>query len=122
MAAEIRAGIGALDPTILPDPYRRYEAERLLEIWLEGRPGVEDLVLCHGRPDLDNLLVDPAPVGWVGVGRLRLADRHADLAVVQYSLHRRFGPDSVFAFYEAYGTEPDLVRLDHYLLASFLQS
>ncbi len=121
LADELGAGIDGVDPATLPDPYRRYDAARLLEIWLGGRPDVEDLVLCHGRPELANLIVDPAPVGWVDVGRLRLADRHADLAIIQHSLHQRFGPDSVFAFYEAYGFDADLVRLDHYLLASFLQ-
>ncbi len=117
---QIEAGVSALDPAELPDPYSRYSAERLVEIWRHGRPASEDLVLCHGDPSLPNLIIDPAVVGWVDVGRLCLADRHLDLAIAQYSIHRNFGPDAVFAFFEAYEIDPDLVRLDHYLLASFL--
>ncbi|MEZ5227573.1 MAG: phosphotransferase [Acidimicrobiales bacterium] len=120
LAADVTASIADLDPSTLPDPYARYDAERLAEIWREGRPGTEDIVLCHGDPSLPNLLIDPGVVGWVDVGRLRLADRHLDLAVAQYSIHRNFGPDAVFAFFEAYDLDPDLVRIDHYLLANFL--
>lgn len=120
LAAEIEAAADGLDPNQLPDPYSRYSAARLIEIWREGRPAQEDLVLCHGDPSLPNLLIDPGVVGWVDVGRLRMVDRHLDLAVAQYSVHRNFGPDAVFAFFEAYEGDPDLVRIDHYLLANFL--
>ncbi len=120
IADEVEANIEALDPSELPDPYSRYGAERLVEIWQGGRPPVEDLVLSHGDPSLPNLIIDPAVVGWVDLGRLRLADRHLDLAIAHYSIHRNFGPDAVFAFFEAYEIDPDLVRLDHYLLANFL--
>lgn len=120
LAGEIEASADDLDPSQLPDPYSRYEAARLIEIWQQGRPANDDLVLCHGDPSLPNLVIDPAVVGWVDVGRLRLADRHLDLAVAQYSIHRNFGPDAVFAFFEAYDFDPDLVRIDHYLLANFL--
>ncbi len=122
LAAVVATAVESLDPSTLPDPYGRYSAERLGEIWRDGRPEAEDLVLCHGNPSLSNLLVDPATVGWVGVGRLRLADRHLDLAIAQYSVHRNFGPDAVFAFFEAYDIDPDLVRLDHYLLAGLILS
>ncbi len=120
LAIDVTAGLDQLDPAELPDPYRRYSTERLVQIWQQGRPATEDLVLCHGNPTLTNLIIDPDVVGWVDVGRLRLADRHLDLAIAQYSIHRNFGPDAVFAFFDAYELDPDLVRLDHYLLANLL--
>lgn len=120
LAADIEQVSDDLDSTRLPDPYCRYEARRLVEIWQQGRPDGEDLVLCHGDPSVPNLVINPAVVGWVDVGRLCLADRHLDLAIAQYSIHRNFGPDAVFAFFEAYDFDPDLVRIDHYLLANFL--
>lgn len=121
-AAEVEQAASTLDPTTLPDPYRRYSASDLLGFFLDGRPAKEDLVLCHGKPVLENLVVEGTNAGWVDLGRLRLADRHVDLAIVQQSLHRRFGPESVFAFYEAFGAEADMVRLDHYLLGALILS
>jgi aminoglycoside phosphotransferase len=120
LAEEIGRSVPRLEPRSLPDPYARYSAAQLEEFWIAGRPATEDVVLCHGSARLDNLIVDPDVVGWVDVGRLRLADRHLDLAIAQRSVHRNFGPDAVFAFYEAYDVDPDLVRLDHYLLAGHL--
>ena len=45
---------------------------------------------------------------------------HFDLAIVQRSLHYDLGPAAVFGSYEGYGADPDLVRLDHFVLASLL--
>ncbi len=127
LAEDIAAG-GIADTADLPDPYARYEGRRLRSIWAEGRPDNEDLVVCHGRPTLDRFLIEPRdrPDGGVvvaavrGSGGMRVIDRHFDLAVIHHSLHHRVGPESVFLFYEAYGGDPDLVRLDHYLLGAML--
>lgn len=116
------------DVVALPAPYDRYPLADLRSIWVGGRPPTEDLVVCHGRASLDQFLVTTAPGvdGRVEVaairdaGRLRVADRHLDLAVVQQSLLAVYGFDAVVLFYEHYGADPDLVRLDHYVLAGLL--
>lgn len=120
-----RLADGAIDPTALPDPYRRYDAARLVEMWREGRPdlGDEPPVLCHGWPSLDRIIVDRTElVGFLGVDRLCVGDRHVDLAVVHQSLQDTIGGEAAFIFYDAYGIDPNVVRLDHHLFAALLLS
>jgi kanamycin kinase/aminoglycoside 3'-phosphotransferase-2 len=124
LSREITAAVaeGRVDPATLPDPYRRYEAKRLLEFWVEGRPASEDLVLCHGNPRLSNFFFEGADfVGAEGLAGMRLADRHLDLAIIHHEIHEHLGAEAGFRFYEAYGRDPDLLKLDHYLLASLLR-
>ncbi len=109
-------GLGELD-----EAYQRYEADELLSIWCAGRPPVEDLVICHGDPALPNLMAFRGDfTGFVDLSAVRIADRHLDLAHAHVSIHRNLGAEAVYVFYEAYGTDPDLLRLDHYLLAKQL--
>jgi aminoglycoside phosphotransferase len=49
-----------------------------------------------------------------------VGDRHLDLAVIQHSIHRTLGAEAVFGFYEAYGSDPNIVALDHYVLTGLL--
>lgn len=115
LAAMIKAG--RVRSAALREPYSRYEPERLMELIAEGEPDGHDLVVTHGGATLSNLLLAPdAPVTFIGVHRLGVADRHVDLAVITNQLQAAFGPESLYGFYEAYGRDPDLVRLDHYLL------
>lgn len=114
--AYVAGGGGEVD-----EPYQRYTSEQLLELWRQGRPAVEDLVICHGDPALPNMLArQGAFVGWVDLGGVRIADRHLDLAHAHASIHRNLGPEAVYVFYDTYGQDPDLLRLDHYLLAKQL--
>lgn len=86
---------------------------------------VDDLVVCHGDPCLPNVLVDPdtlRPTGFVDLGRLGLADRHLDLALVTRSvrhpdLNHQFGTGDLPALWSAYGRTADEVeRLAFYRL------
>ncbi len=118
---DIEHQLDQLDPKELPDPYSRYGARELFGIWTAGRPSVEDLVVCHGNPQLENVLLHQGTLaGFRDLTQLRIADRHLDLAIAHASIHRRFGGDASFIFYDAYGTDPDLIRLDHYTLATHL--
>jgi aminoglycoside phosphotransferase len=113
---------GRIDPAALPEPFCRYPAERLVELWRQGRPPPDDPVVVHGDACLPNLLVDGAAfTAMVDVGRLGVGDRHLDLAILHHSLHRNLGPQAVFGFYDAYGRDPDLARLEHYRLGDLLR-
>lgn len=110
-----------VDAAELPEPYRRYESDRLRQIWTEGRPETDDLVICHGSPALAAMRFNQGTlVDMETPSRLGLADRHLDLAIAQQSLSQHLGPESVFVFYDVYPVQPDLVRLDHYVLATLL--
>ena len=122
-------GIETADPAVeLAAPYDRYSLADLRSIWVGGRPATEDLVVCHGRATLDQFWVTTTPdadgrVEVTALGdaeRFRVADRHLDLAVVQQSLLAVYGFEAVVLFYEHYGTDPDMLRLDHYVLAGLL--
>lgn len=111
--ATVAAGVGEVD-----EPYQRYTGQELLDLLRQGRPDVEDLVVCHGDPALPNVVANQGVFsGWVDLGGVRVADRHFDLAHAHHSIHRNLGPEAVYVFYDAYGQDPDLLRLDHYLLA-----
>lgn len=121
---DIRLAIEAdtVDVASLPDPYSRYEAAALFAIWADGKPDPADVVLCHGNPVLSAFYFDgPDFVGVDDIGTIQLGDRHLDLAIVQHEIHTKLGPEAVFRFYDVYGDDPSLLRLDHYLLASFLR-
>ncbi len=123
-----RRDANLIKPASLPDPYSRYGAERLVEMWREGRPDLDgttadELVLCHGAPSLDNIIVDQGElVGFVGLDQLCIGDRHLDLAVIHRSLQATIGGEAAFIFYDAYGIDPNVVRLDHYMFADLLLS
>ena len=109
------------DAALLPPPYDRYDGSQLLAMMTEGRPATEELVLCHGQPTLDQFLVDGGSfTGFRQLDNMIVADRHLDLAIIHQSVHHELGPEAVFRFYEAYGADPDIVRLDHYILLCHL--
>jgi aminoglycoside phosphotransferase len=128
--AGIEAALAAdrLDPARLPPPYDRYPPARLVELLAQSagaaggtRAAPADRVVCHGAPGVGRWYLDGGrPGSVVGVHRLGLADRHLDLAVACRSLQLHFGPESVFGFLDGYGRDPDLVRLDHFILLDVL--
>ena len=92
------------------------------------RPAAEaaephDLVVSHGDACLPNLLVDPStlrPTGLVDLGRLGVADRHLDLALLRRSittpdLNEQYGAADAAALVAAYG----LARADEGRLAFY---
>lgn len=127
----VRAGLagGAIDPTALPDPYRRYGAAELGDMVRDGaersaaaaRRAGDAEVVTHGDPAVGNWFLDGgALAATTGLHRAGRADRHLDLAIAYRSLSDHFGPEAVFGFVDAYGTDPDLIRLDHHLLVGLL--
>jgi aminoglycoside phosphotransferase len=100
--------------------YRRYRPERLLELATASFPGDArsgELVVTHGWPSLTNLFVaGETRTGWLRLDGLAVADRHRDLARVTKQLAEQFGGEAITVFFDAYGTVPDVRRLDAYAL------
>ncbi len=131
LGARVLAGLagGAIDPAALPDPYRRYGAVELAAMVRDGaersaaaahRAGDAEVV-NHGDPTVGNWCLDGGGrPGITGRHRAGPADRHLDLAIAYRSISDHFGPEAVFGFVDAYGTDPDLLRLDHHLLVGLL--
>lgn len=83
---------------------------------LREAPPVDRLVVCHGDACSPNTLVgdDGGCSGHVDLGALGVADRWADIAVATMSVGWNYGPGWEDAFLEAYGVEPDPVRMTYY--------
>ncbi len=115
---------GRLDTLSLPEPYRRYRAAELVEMWRRWPEPVTPTapaVCSVGRLTVDRMLLADGEVVGIGGGEYGLiADRHLDLAVIHHSIHLSLGAEAVFGFYEAYGMDPDLVLLDRYVLCAHL--
>jgi kanamycin kinase/aminoglycoside 3'-phosphotransferase-2 len=113
--ARRRTELGWVDPA-------DFSAEELLEVLFKLRPAEEDLVVCHGDYCLPNVLLYEGKLsGFVDLGRLGVADRYQDLALMTRSLtsdlNPQFGEGWDGVFLEAYGLrEPDWERLEFYRL------
>lgn len=77
----------------------------------------EDLVVTHGDLSLDNVLIHSGAVtGCIDVGRLGVADRYQDLAILWNNLGE-FGPGLQERFLREYGLPaPDKQTLQFYVL------
>ncbi|WBQ04311.1 aminoglycoside 3'-phosphotransferase [Kribbella sp. CA-293567] len=117
---------GAVNPDFLTDDARLVAPEELLARVRAALPAVQaaqELVVCHGDACLPNFLFDPDTLEWTGtidVGRLGVADRYSDLALVKAQLEDEWSVDAA-AFFAAYGVvEPDAERLAFHLLLDAL--
>nr|WP_253670234.1 APH(3'') family aminoglycoside O-phosphotransferase [Streptoalloteichus tenebrarius] len=118
----------AVNPDFLPEDQQDIPPTALLEALraeLDERltQEADDLVVCHGDACLPNFLVDPDTLSCVGVidlGRLGVADRHVDLALLRANARDTWvGDDEARADHvleETYGAERiDPARLRFYL-------
>ncbi|MBT8240900.1 MAG: hypothetical protein KJN63_06700 [Acidimicrobiia bacterium] len=114
---------GAVTPADMPDPYSRYDPEQLIEIWSQGEErgaGSGAPVCLVGGLTIDRLLIHSGEVAGVRGAFGLIGDRHLDLAVIQTSIHHTLGAEAVFGFYEAYGSDPNIVLLDQHVLSGML--
>lgn len=102
--------IAALPPDLPP------ELQAQAEQFLRDAPPEDDLVVCHGDPRAPNTLISNFGhlAGHVGLGKMGVADRWADLAVASWSVALNFGEEHVSEFFRGYGVEPDDALIDYY--------
>lgn len=80
-------------------------------------PPSEDLVVAHGDACFPNFMADKDRfTGFIDCGRLGVADRWQDLALVARSLEFNFGPGRAGAFLRAYGATLDPAKQAWYRL------
>ncbi|MEU4805653.1 aminoglycoside 3'-phosphotransferase [Actinosynnema sp. NPDC023587] len=124
-AANVRAGL--VDQDDFDEERRGQSSAHLLDLVEAQRQRAEvleraDLAVCHGDFCLPNVLVDPdslAVTGILDVGRLGIADRHLDVALLTRSmsavdLNPGYGPAS--AAWVARRTGADPWRIEYYRL------
>lgn len=95
---------GAVNPDFLPEIDRGRDPVAILTELEHDLPRMmareaDDLAVCHGDCCLPNILVDPetlAVTGFIDLGRLGVADRHADLALLTANA-RETWPDEAMA-------------------------
>ena len=83
---------------------------------LQDPPPNDRLVVCHGDACAPNTLLTDAGTwsGHVDLGSLGVADRWADIGVSALSLAWNYGPGWEGALLDAYGIDPDPVRMLYY--------
>lgn len=79
-------------------------------------PEIDRLVICQGDPCAPNTLLDDEGefAAHVDLARLGAADRWADLAVMTMSLGWNYTGYDETVFWQAYGVDPDPVRIQYY--------
>lgn len=118
--------VGAVNPEFLRAEDRDVSPAELLmrverEADLRRRQEVADQVVCHGDLCLPNILIDPDRLtveGFVDLGRLGVADRHADLALLLANTADSvpgFAEDAAAGLAAGYPAEVDPERLRFYL-------
>ncbi|WP_327701421.1 APH(3'') family aminoglycoside O-phosphotransferase [Streptomyces decoyicus] len=118
----------AVNPEFLPVEQQHTPATELLarltpQIARRRDQEAADTVVCHGDLCLPNIVLDPQTLnvsGFIDLGRLGLADRHADLALLLANARETWPNEeraraADVAFAEGYGTALDHDRLRFYL-------
>jgi len=112
----------AVNPAFLTDEWRRLGPLELLDRVVAERPYVDsvaELVVCHGDACLPNVIFDPVTLevtGLIDLGRLGIADRYSDLALITIQLVDEWSADPA-PFLSAYGLpDPDQRRLEFFRL------
>lgn len=121
---------GAVNPAFLSDADRQLDPTDILSDLEATLPTAaareaDDLVVCHGDCCLPNIMVDPETLhvtGFIDLGRLGVADRHTDLALLTANARGTWpdeataqAADVALATADHYGMDLDPERLTFYL-------
>ncbi|MGO4757922.1 phosphotransferase, partial [Streptomyces sp. 2MCAF27] len=118
----------AVNPEFLPVEQQHTPAAELLtrvtrQVPRRREQEAADMVVCHGDLCLPNIILDPRTLdvsGFIDLGRLGLADRYADLALLLANARETWTDEEQaraadVAFAEQYGIALDHDRLRFYL-------
>jgi aminoglycoside 3'-phosphotransferase-1 len=101
--AHARMQAGLVDVDDFGATHEGWTAQRVWDEMIALRPAIIDAVVTHGDWSLDNMLIEDGEVsGCIDVGRLGVADRYQDLAILWNCLDE-FGPAAQTRFLDAYG-------------------
>lgn len=116
-AARARIDAGLVDTDDFDAARRGWSAERLWDAMRRLVPITPDPVVTHGDFSLDNLLIDDSRVvGCIDLGRVGVADRYQDLAILANCLDE-FDGDLTTRMFERYGIiQPDRRKIDFHLM------
>ena len=111
-AARANIDAGRIDLDDFQPEHEGWSAEQLWTKIQDILPIPHDPVVTHGDFSLDNIFLDEDGnvLGCIDVGRVGLADRYQDLAILAACLDE-FDPDLKTLLYAGYGVEPDLNRI-----------
>lgn len=99
-----RVQAGLVDETDFDEERQGRSAISIFNELIKTRPEEEDLVVTHGDACLPNFIVNGELLeGIVDVGRLGIADRHADLALTYRSLKYNLNEQAAEDFLGQYG-------------------
>lgn len=95
---------GMVDHEDFDPDHAGWSADQMWERLVALRPAVRHGVVTHGDYSLGNVLIDATGVvtGCIDVGRLGVADRYQDIAILWQNL-REFGDDAAARFLTGYG-------------------
>lgn len=115
--ARERIDAGLVDEDDFDEAREGWTAEQVWQELQELLPLTSDAVVTHGDFSLDNLLVEGGRVvGCIDTGRVGIADRYQDIAIMWNCLEE-FGPAVQQRFLTSYGiASPDPARLKFHLL------
>ncbi|OWL95379.1 APH(3') family aminoglycoside O-phosphotransferase [Deinococcus indicus] len=116
--ARERVQAGLIDAHDFDDDHAGRSATSVFNELARTRPPQDDLVVAHGDATLDNIILNGEYVeGLIDVGRLGIADRHADLALAHRSVRSELGERYAGMFLDLYGRAlVDDTKLAYYRL------
>lgn len=118
--ARHRVDIAHIKTHLLETQWQSYTPQSLFDKLVSLKPDAEDIVVAHGDLYPINIRAHPAEkslLGYIDVGRMGLADRYTDLALIANAIRWHMGADWIPYFFRAYGIDTiDTPKLHFYQL------
>ncbi|HCL7563260.1 TPA: aminoglycoside 3'-phosphotransferase, partial [Klebsiella pneumoniae] len=115
--AQSRMNNGLVDASDFDDERNGWPVEQVWKEMHKLLPFSPDSVVTHGDFSLDNLIFDEGKlIGCIDVGRVGIADRYQDLAILWNCLGE-FSPSLQKRLFQKYGIDnPDMNKLQFHLM------